>query len=157
MLIIFNYCFLILTSYQSYKWTNPLKKVTAEAQQLPPTVNFTEWLRYFLYCLFYSQCTVQITATLWHSAHSATARTTANKFIEIKFFFIAVSPTARKNNGPFLLHPRAVSTARRGHEATRYSSHTEDTGPDCKIFYNFLYTPEPTDKSRNNTTFSSLH
>ena len=155
MLIIFNYFVFTLTSYQRHKWTNQLKEVTAEAQQLPPIVNFTGWLRCFLYCLLFLQCTVQTTATLWHSAHSATARTTANKFIEIKFFLLQYLPRP-ENNGPFLMHARAVSTAHSIHRAALYSPHTEDTGPYCKIFYKFLYTPEPTDKSSNNTTFSSL-
>ena len=156
MLIIFNYFVFTLTSYQRHKWTNQLKEDTAEAQQLPPIVNFTKWLWYFLYCHFYLQCTVQTTPTLWHSAHSATAQTTANKFIEIKIFIYCSIHHGPKINGPFLLHPRAVSTARRKHRAARYSPHTEDTGPYCKIFLKFLYTPEPTDKSRNNTIFSSL-
>ena len=122
------------------KWTNQLKEVTAKAQQLPPIVNFTEWLRCFLYCLLFSQCTVQTTATLWHSAHSATARNTAKKFIEIKFFFIAVSTTARKTTGPFYCIPaqcprRTVSTA------PRAILHTQRTrGQVAKFFINF-YTP----------------
>ena len=140
MLIIFNYFLFSLTSYHPHKWTNPSKKVTAEAQQLPRTANFTEWLRYFLYCLLFSQCTVQTTAISWHSAHSATAQNTANKFIEIKFFFIAVSTTARKTTGPFYCIPaqwprRTVATA------PRSILHTQRTrGQVAKFFINF-YTP----------------
>ena len=140
MLIIFNYFVFTLTSYQRHKWTNQLKEDTAKAQQLPRTANFTEWLRYFLYCHFYLQCTVQTTVTLWHSAHSATPQNTANKFIEIKFFFIAVSTTARKTTGLFYCIPaqyprRTVSTA------PRSILHTQRTrGQVAKFFINF-YTP----------------